>query len=170
MSAGRDQRAGSRIPARRLPLAQGRRSRLGGLRDRFGRDARIALCESASDDPGSAVFTFVVVAGSERDTQALLGRIERDLERHVDAVVVDLCANGCSDASCFGSCGVRFCSCGALPDASLRTRGPRFRATDRLSIAGGARPLRKRQAGATASQHRLAAPAARHDWMYRHGV
>ena len=67
-----------------------RRSRLGGLRDRFGRDPRIALCEAPGDDPASARFTFVVVAGDERGASTLLGRIERDLERHVDAIVVDL--------------------------------------------------------------------------------
>lgn len=67
-----------------------RRSRLGGLRDRFGRNPRIALCESPGDDPTHACFTFVAVAGDRRSLDGLLGEVERDLESRVDAVVVDL--------------------------------------------------------------------------------
>lgn len=67
-----------------------RRSRLGGLRDRFGRNPRLALCETPGDDPTHSRWTFVAVAGDRRGLDALLGEVERDLESRVDAVVVDI--------------------------------------------------------------------------------
>lgn len=67
-----------------------RRGRLGGLRDRFGRNPRIALCEHPGDDPTSSAWTIVAVAGDRRGVDELLAGVERDLETRVDAVVVDL--------------------------------------------------------------------------------
>ena len=67
-----------------------RRGRLGGLRDRFGRNPRLALCEAPGDDPTRSLWTFVSLAGDRRDVDRLLGEVERDLEARVDAVVVDL--------------------------------------------------------------------------------
>ena len=67
-----------------------RRGRLGGLRDRFGRNPRLALCEVPGDDLTHSEWTFVAIAGDRRGVDALLGEVERDLEARVDAVVVDL--------------------------------------------------------------------------------
>jgi len=67
-----------------------RRGRLGGLRDRFGRNPRLALCEAPGDDPTHSEWTFVAIAGDRRSVDTLLGEVERDLEARVDAVVVDL--------------------------------------------------------------------------------
>jgi uncharacterized protein YlxP (DUF503 family) len=67
-----------------------RRGRLGGLRDRFGRNPRIALCEHPGDDPTHSAWTIVAVAGDVAAADELLAGVERDLESRVDAVVVDL--------------------------------------------------------------------------------
>ncbi len=67
-----------------------RRGRTRGLRQRLGREPGIALCEHPGDDPGESRWTIVALAGTRQAADALLHRIERDLETHVDAVVVDL--------------------------------------------------------------------------------
>lgn len=66
-----------------------RRQRLGGLRQRLGRDSAVALCEEPGNDPQESVWSIVVVASSERGVTELVNRIERDLESRVDAVVVE---------------------------------------------------------------------------------
>jgi len=67
-----------------------RRGRLGGLRDRFGRNPRLALCESPGDDPTQSRWTFAALAGDRRGVDELLGQVERDMESRVDAVVTDI--------------------------------------------------------------------------------
>lgn len=67
-----------------------RRGRLGGLRDRFSRHPRIALCEHPGDDPETSRWTFVILGADRRAATALAGEVERDLESRVDAVVADL--------------------------------------------------------------------------------
>lgn len=67
-----------------------RRSRTQGLRLRLGREAGIALCEHPGDDPSTSTWTIIALAGTRQGAEALLNRVERDLESNVDAVVVDL--------------------------------------------------------------------------------
>lgn len=67
-----------------------RRGRLGGLRDRFARHPRIALCEHPGDDPQRSRWTFVVVASDSATAAELVDLVERDLETRVDAVVAEL--------------------------------------------------------------------------------
>lgn len=67
-----------------------RRGRLGGLRDRFGRNPRVALCEHPGDDPETSRWTFVLTGSDPRAVSALAGEVERDLESRVDAVVTEL--------------------------------------------------------------------------------
>ncbi len=67
-----------------------RRQRLGGLRQRLGRESGVALCEHAGDDPEESVWSILIVASSRRGATDLAGRIERDLESRVDAVIQDL--------------------------------------------------------------------------------
>lgn len=67
-----------------------RRTRLGGLRQRIGREPRVALCEHPGDDPSRSTWTIVVLANGRQAADGLLLRIEQDLETHVDAVVADL--------------------------------------------------------------------------------
>ncbi|MCC5870788.1 MAG: DUF503 family protein [Gammaproteobacteria bacterium] len=64
-----------------------RRQRLGGLRQRLGRETSVALCEHPGDDPGASAWSIVIIASSQRSATELAGRIERDLESRVDAVV-----------------------------------------------------------------------------------
>lgn len=67
-----------------------RRQRLGGLRLRLGREASVALCEHPGDDPAASAWSIVVIAGTERAATELAGRIERDLESRVDAVIASI--------------------------------------------------------------------------------
>lgn len=67
-----------------------RRQRLGGLRQRLGREAAVAICEHPGDDPSTSTWSIVILASSERGAQELANRIERDLESRVDAVVAAL--------------------------------------------------------------------------------
>ncbi|MCC5888170.1 MAG: DUF503 family protein [Gammaproteobacteria bacterium] len=67
-----------------------RRQRLGGLRQRLGRETAVALCEHPGDDPGASAWSIVIIASSQRSATELAGRIERDLESRVDAVVAGI--------------------------------------------------------------------------------
>lgn len=67
-----------------------RRRRLGGLRQRLGRETGVALCEHPGDDPTESVWSILVLASTRRGATELLDRIERDLESRVDAVVQDM--------------------------------------------------------------------------------
>lgn len=64
-----------------------RRQRLGGLRQRLGRESAVALCEHPGDDPSASAWSIVIIASSQRSATEWAGRIERDLESRVDAVV-----------------------------------------------------------------------------------
>lgn len=64
-----------------------RRQRLGGLRERLGRENAVALCEHPGDDPATSAWSIVIIANGQRAASELAGRIERDLESRVDAVV-----------------------------------------------------------------------------------
>jgi uncharacterized protein YlxP (DUF503 family) len=67
-----------------------RRGRMHGLRDRLGRNARLALCEMPGDDPEFSTWTIVAIANSRGELADLLNVVERDLEQRVDAVLVEL--------------------------------------------------------------------------------
>ncbi|HSG91637.1 MAG TPA: DUF503 family protein [Pseudomonadales bacterium] len=66
-----------------------RRGRLGGLRERFGRNPRIALVEHPGDDPQASRWTFLILGQDPRATADLADGVARDLEMRVDAVVAD---------------------------------------------------------------------------------
>lgn len=67
-----------------------RRQRLGGMRLRLGRDTSVALCEHPGDDPSASAWSIVIIASSQRSATELAGRVERDLESRVDAVVAGI--------------------------------------------------------------------------------
>lgn len=68
-----------------------KRQRLGGLHERIGRNPAIAVCESgeqASHD--SSEWSFVVVATSRRDVDALCQQVEEKIQSSVDARIMDV--------------------------------------------------------------------------------
>jgi hypothetical protein len=67
-----------------------RRGRMRGLRERLGRNPRLALCETPSDDPEHSLWTIVAVGDRRGAVAELLGQVEQELEARVDAVVLDL--------------------------------------------------------------------------------
>ena len=68
-----------------------KRRRLRGLRDRFGKQVGLAVCESgAADSLRSAQWTFVAVAGNATVAEQMLDEVERYLKISVDAELVSL--------------------------------------------------------------------------------
>jgi uncharacterized protein YlxP (DUF503 family) len=67
-----------------------RRGRMRGLRERLGRNPRLALCEAPSDDPEHSHWTIVAVGERRSAVAELLGQVEQELEERVDAVVLEL--------------------------------------------------------------------------------
>ncbi len=68
-----------------------KRQRLGGLHERFGRSAAVAVCESAFQDVHeSAEWSFVVVAQTTRMIESICSDIERKVQTSVDGEVVDV--------------------------------------------------------------------------------
>lgn len=68
-----------------------RRHRLSGLRDRFGKQSNVAVCESAyQDHHQQAQWTFVGVGSSHRLVEQTLAAIESALQERVDAVITGL--------------------------------------------------------------------------------
>ena len=66
-----------------------KRRRLNGLRDRFGRQPNVAVCESDLQDAWQeAEWTFVAVGGSRSMTDRLIAEVERFVGESVDARVV----------------------------------------------------------------------------------
>lgn len=66
-----------------------KRSRLRGLRDRFGKQPGMAVCESgAADDLHNAQWSFVAVAGTALLAGRMLDDVEQYLRTSVDAVLV----------------------------------------------------------------------------------
>jgi hypothetical protein len=66
-----------------------KRQRLGGLRDRFGRQPNIAVCESSEQDAlQRAQWSFVAVAGSKPLVDQLLAAVESFVAEFVDARVL----------------------------------------------------------------------------------
>ena len=66
-----------------------KRQRLSGLRDRFGRQAAIAVCESdLSDSLQSAEWSFVALGSSPATATNVLDGIEKFVQESIDALVV----------------------------------------------------------------------------------
>ena len=68
-----------------------KRQRLGGLKERFGRQPGLAVCESAySDAHQRAQWSFVAAAQTLRLVEKTLGDVERKVVETVDAQLVDV--------------------------------------------------------------------------------
>ena len=68
-----------------------KRGRLGGLRDRFGRNPQIAVCETGHHDTHDlARFAFVGVASSAVVVEQLLADVGNQLSERVDGEVLSI--------------------------------------------------------------------------------
>ena len=68
-----------------------KRQRLGRLRDKFGKQTGLAVCESGNvDDLRRGEWSFVAAAGSDVVVQQALSEVETYLSTSVDAEVIDL--------------------------------------------------------------------------------
>jgi len=68
-----------------------KRQRLGGLRERFGRQANVAVCESAFQDVHDrAQWSFIAVALTTRLIDQILSDIESRIVDSVDASVAEM--------------------------------------------------------------------------------
>ena len=68
-----------------------KRQRLKGIRDRYGRGANVAVCESNHQDSlQRAQWSFVAAASSADVVEQALAEIERNLQMSVDAEVVEV--------------------------------------------------------------------------------
>ena len=68
-----------------------KRRRLGRLRDKFGRIANLAVCESAFQDSHQrSRWAVVAVAGDAKVVAASLAEVERWAAESVDATIVDV--------------------------------------------------------------------------------
>lgn len=75
-----------------------KRHRLSGLRERFGKQSNVAVCESAWQDlHQQAQWTFVGVGVSRRLVEQTLAAIELALADSVDAVIT---RRDCREAGC----------------------------------------------------------------------
>ncbi len=68
-----------------------KRQRLAKLRDKFGKQNALAVCESNyADELRQAEWTFVAAAGSGPVVEQILAEVERYLTTSLDAEVVSL--------------------------------------------------------------------------------
>lgn len=68
-----------------------KRQRLGGLRERYGKQVNVAVCESAFQDSlQQAQWSFVACAADGLVVEKTLVDIERGLQLSVDAEIVDM--------------------------------------------------------------------------------
>ena len=68
-----------------------KRQRLSGIRDRYGRPANVAVCESDFQDSHQrAQWTFIATASSANIVEQALADIVRNLELSVDAELIDV--------------------------------------------------------------------------------
>ncbi len=68
-----------------------KRGRLGGLRERFGRNTQVAVCESEHQDVHDlAGFAFVVTATSASVIEQIFNEIENDLPNRIDGEVISM--------------------------------------------------------------------------------
>lgn len=67
-----------------------KRGRLLGMKDKFGREPNMAVCESDyHDDLDRAQWSFVAVGNSKKVLSQMLARVENHVEEMVDAVVIN---------------------------------------------------------------------------------
>lgn len=65
-----------------------KRGRMHGVRDRFGRETGVAVCESAfADAHQRAQWSFVVAASDRQVVVSTLDRIEREVSVSVDGLI-----------------------------------------------------------------------------------
>ncbi|MBW2712752.1 MAG: DUF503 domain-containing protein [Deltaproteobacteria bacterium] len=68
-----------------------KRGRLVGLRDRFGKQTNVAVCESDfQNEHQRAEWSFVATGAERKVVEQTLRKIENHVETHVDAVVVNI--------------------------------------------------------------------------------
>ena len=68
-----------------------KRGRLRGLKDRFGRQPQLAVCEAAhADRLDRSEWWFVATASHPGVVERTLAQVERDVEERVDALVIDV--------------------------------------------------------------------------------
>lgn len=68
-----------------------KRQRLGGLHERLGRNPAVAVCESAHHDSHhTSEWSFVVVAHTRRELDALCSDTEDKIYSSVDARIMDV--------------------------------------------------------------------------------
>ena len=68
-----------------------KRHRVRGIRDRFGKQANLAVCESGyQDDHQRAQWSFVAVASDQKTVDRMLADLEERLEPAVDGMVVGI--------------------------------------------------------------------------------
>ena len=68
-----------------------KRQRLQGLRDRFGKQTGMAVCESGyADSHQRAQWSFVAVAAAHKPATQMLDDVERYVTSSVDAEVLEL--------------------------------------------------------------------------------
>lgn len=68
-----------------------KRQRLGGLRERYGRQVNVAVCETRfQDDHDRSEWSFVAVALTTRLVEQILSDIEQRIVETVDANVAEI--------------------------------------------------------------------------------
>ncbi len=68
-----------------------KRHRLLGLRDRFGKQTNVAVCESDfQDEHQRAEWSFVAASADRKVVEQTLRQIENHIESNIDAVVIDV--------------------------------------------------------------------------------
>lgn len=72
------------------PSLKEKRHRTQGLRDHFGRQPQIAVCESGEqDNPEKALWSFVLVANDQAAIDQSISRIDQYLNENVQGMVID---------------------------------------------------------------------------------
>lgn len=68
-----------------------KRQRIGGLHERLGRNPAVAVCESANRDVhDTSEWSFVLVAKTRRELDALCSDTEDKVESSIDARIMDI--------------------------------------------------------------------------------
>ena len=68
-----------------------KRSRLRGIKDKFGKNSNLALVESAFQDQHSrAVWSFVSIGQTKSIVDSLLNNVEKWVDSSVDAYIVNV--------------------------------------------------------------------------------
>ena len=68
-----------------------KRTRMGGLHQRFGKNPAVAVCESGERDRHDASeWTFVVVQTSKREVESLSAQIEDKIQGTIDGRIMSI--------------------------------------------------------------------------------